>query len=199
MPRPPRITPAGTICHIVNRGNDRRQLFFEQQHYSTFLELLGESKQRYPIRIYAHQAMPNHFHLILEPQEDRAVSAALHWIQTRSSCNYRQITQTRGDGHVFQRRFWCRLICSEGEYLTVVKYVEGNALRAGLVRRAEDWRWGSLWERVWQAKRVIDPSPVPLPLDWVLAVNLGLTAPELTEIRTRPRPGPRHGLDLRKS
>jgi putative transposase len=189
MPRSPRIVPVGTVCHVINRGNDRRQIFFEKDEYSAFVELLGESKRRYPIGIYAHQTLPNHFHLILEPLEEGAISAALHWIGTRSSSNYREITLTRGYGHVFQRRFWSRLITNDRDYLTAVKYVESNALRAGLVQRAQDWRWGSLWERVWDDSRVIDPSPVPLPDNWVELVNVGLTPEELTEIRRRPRPG----------
>jgi putative transposase len=189
MPRPRRLTPAGTVFHVINRRNDRHQLFFETADYLAFQHLLEASRRRYPIRIYAHHEMPNHFHLMLEPLEDRAVSAALHWIETRSSCHFREVTGTRGDGHVFQRRFWCRAIRSDGEYLTVMKYIEGNALRAGLVKRAEDWRWGSLWERVSHAPRVIDPSRVPLPPDWPLIVNAGCTETELTDIRNRRRPG----------
>jgi REP element-mobilizing transposase RayT len=95
MPRSPRIVPVGTVCHVINRGNDRRQIFFEKDEYSAFVELLGESKRRYPIGIYAHQTLPNHFHLILEPLEDGAISAALHWIGTRSSYNYRDHPNAR--------------------------------------------------------------------------------------------------------
>jgi putative transposase len=191
MPRPPRITPAGTIFHIVNRGNERRQLFFQDADYEKFLELLRESKRRYAVFIYAHQLMPNHFHLLLEPKEDGAVSAALHWIQMRSSRHLRKITNTQGYGHVLQRRFWCRAIRDEFEYLAVAKYVEANALRAGLVKRAEDWRWGSLWERVSHHRHVIDPTPVPLPQHWVQIVNLRSTQQELDEIRRKPKPGRR--------
>jgi putative transposase len=191
MPRPPRITPAGTIFHIVNRGNEKRQLFFQDADYEKFLELLRESKRRYAISIYAHQVMPNHFHLLLEPREDHAVSASLHWVETRSSRHLRKITNTQGYGHVFQRRFWCRAIRDEIEYLSVVKYVEANALRAGLVKRAEEWRWGSLWERVSANRQIIDPTPVPLPQNWVQIVNLGSTPQELAEIRRTPKPGPR--------
>lgn len=191
MPRPRRTTPAGTIFHIVNRGNERRRLFFEDADYEAFVRLLRECKRRYPVSIYAHQLMPNHFHLILEPREDRAVSAALHWLQTRSSRYLRAVTRTTGDGHVFQRRFWCRPVCGAYEYLVVAKYVEANALRAGLVRRAENWRWGSLWERVSGDRQVIDPTPVTLPLDWVQIVNLRARVEEMAIVYPKVKPGPR--------
>lgn len=191
MPRPPRITPAGTVFHVVNRGNERRQLFFQDADYEAFLDLLRESKRRYPLSIYAHQVMPNHFHLLLEPREDHAVSAALHWLQSRSSCHLRIVTKSRGAGHVFQRRFWCRAVTTDREYLTVAKYIEANALRAGLVERAEDWPWGSLSERVSNAPRIIDPPPVSLPSDWVKIVNLRSGTNELAEIRRQLEPGRR--------
>jgi putative transposase len=191
MPRPRRLTPAGTPFHIVNRGNERRQLFFEDADYEAFTELLCESKRRYPLLFYAHQIMPNHFHLLLEPQEDNAVSAALHWIQTRSSRYLRFVTRTLGQGHVFQHRFWCRGIGDDYEYLKVAKYIEANALRAGLVKRAEDWRWGSLRERVSREPYVIDPTPVALPEEWVQIVNLRSSATELAEIRSKRKPGRR--------
>lgn len=183
MPRPRRITPAGTIFHVVNRGNERRRLFFKDADYEDFIGLLVESRRRYPVRIYAHQLMPNHFHLVLEPREDGAVSAAMHWLQTRSSRHLRHMTQTLGEGHVFQRRFWSRPLCGEREYLIVTKYVEANALRARLVARAEDWRWGSLWERASGNFRVIDPPLVDLPPEWIEIVNLRIAEAELAEIQ----------------
>jgi len=65
--------------------------------------------------------------------------------------------------------------------LTVVRYVERNPLRAGLVARAEDWRWSSL--RLETEGLVLDPGPPPSGPDWVQLVNAPLTEAEVAAIR----------------
>jgi putative transposase len=65
-----------------------------------------------------------------------------------------------------------------------MRYVERNALRANLVERAEDWRWGSLaWRGVHRPPAVIHTSPVALPSYWRHLVNEPQTATELAAIR----------------
>ena len=54
---------------------------------------------------------------------------------------------TEGTGHLYQGRFKTFPIEEDEHLLTVLRYVEGNALRANLCERAEDWRWCSLWRR----------------------------------------------------
>ena len=73
--------------------------------------------------------------------------------------------------------------------MCVMRYVEGNALRARLVARAEDWRWGSLWERVTGGRELLDPPPMIIPKDWPTLVNLGCSDPELDALRRRPTRG----------
>ncbi|HET6428843.1 MAG TPA: hypothetical protein VFJ30_10560, partial [Phycisphaerae bacterium] len=82
-------------------------------------------------------------------------------------------------------------------YLRVCRYVERNALRAGLVRRAEEWRWGSLWRRCGAAEQraLLHAGPVRFPSDWVELVNQPLTQEELDALRLcvnrgRPYGGP---------
>jgi putative transposase len=95
-------------------------------------------------------------------------------------------------GRVWQGRFKAFLIQEDHHLLTVMRYVERNALRAQLVERAEDWRWGSL---AWRSRnrppvRLIE-SPVPLPSYWRHLVNEPQSSAELEEIRTcvnRQRP-----------
>ena len=110
-------------------------------------------------------------------------------LQGRFACDLRSTTQTRGDGHVFQDRFWNFAIADELHFLRVVRYVEGNALRARLVSRAEDWKWGSLWERLHGRRAVLDEAPVALPLDWRSLVNQGCTEQELNALRSPAKRG----------
>ena len=87
-------------------------------------------------------------------------------------------------GHVWQGRFKAFPIEEDEHLLTVLRYVERNALRAEFVRRAEKWRWSSLW--AWQAESVppyLDAGPVPRPARWVEYVNTPLTDAELARLR----------------
>jgi REP-associated tyrosine transposase len=89
------------------------------------------------------------------------------------ACNYRWRTNTVGHGHLFQRRFWDKPITSAEQFLTTLRYVEANALRAGLVSRAEDWPWCSLHERLTgNVSGLLSSSPIVLPSDWCEVVNL---------------------------
>jgi putative transposase len=95
-------------------------------------------------------------------------------------------------GHVFQHRFWSQPILDARDYLVALRYVEDNAHRSGLVERAEDWRWGSLWERVTGGRRLLSAPLVVLPPNWVELVNEGQLADVLAAFRKsrgRGRPG----------
>ncbi len=75
-------------------------------------------------------------------------------------------------------------------FLAVCRYVERNALSAGLVQRAQDWRWGSLWARAHggaELRRVLCDWPVDRPRNWVERVNTPITAKEVERMRTSIR------------
>jgi putative transposase len=89
-----------------------------------------------------------------------------------------------GEGHVYQDRFKSFPVESDGHLLTLGRYVERNARRAGLVERAEDWRWSGLWRRQHGCDDwLLSTWPVPRPEDWLERVNEPLTSAELTAIR----------------
>jgi putative transposase len=165
----------------VNRGQDKRTLFYQEADYQHFIDLMGEGRRRYPVRIYSYNLIGNHFHQVLAPLELGAVSAYLQWVEGRYGCHLRQLTYTVGQGHVFQHRFWAEVIGTSPFHLfNVLRYVEANALAAGLVKRAEDWKWGSLWERVTKGRTLLDQLPmelIELPQDWVDIVNDLLAEP----------------------
>ena len=175
MPRRRRFLMVGQPCHAVNRGQDKRTLFYQASEYQHFIDLMTEGRRRYAVRIHSYNLIANHFHQVLTPLEHGAVSAYLQWVEGRYGCHLRQWTYTVGHGHVFQHRFWAETIGTSPFHLfNVLRYVEANALAAGLVERAEDWKWGSLWERVTNGRSLLDPLPtelIELPSNWVDIVN----------------------------
>jgi putative transposase len=73
---------------------------------------------------------------------------------------------------------------ADEHFYTVVRYVERNALRAGLAETAEFWRWGSLWRRVHNVRLpLLSDWPLPEPRRWVTQVNAPQTEAELAAIR----------------
>lgn len=199
MSRSQRVVSPGCLLHVVNRGNDRRIVFPEPVDYGAFLGLLREARERFAVRLHAYCLMPNHFHLVLAASDLRALSAYMHFVQRGHACDLRAIAQTRGNGHVFQRRYWSNVIEGEGHLLCVLRYVEANPVRARLVDRAEAWEWSSLYERQTGERDLLHPLPMTLPTGWVTIVNIPLQAQDLGEIRTPKKLGrPARPVDLRK-
>ena len=191
MPRANRYAPAGRPYHVINRGNDRRQVFHEPADYKVFLRLASEGTCRFEVDLHAHCLMPNHFHLIVEPTASDALSSYMQWVTGNYACYFRSHTKTIGHGHVFQRRFWHAPIHDDHHFLTVLRYVEANPCRANLVARAEEWSWSSLAER--QAGSFCTPPCHGLPKDWCALVNEPQSRKILNRLRRElvPKPGRR--------
>lgn len=186
MPRKRRFAPIDYPHHVINRGNDRRVIFRDAADYERFLGLLIQGKERYRVLVFGLCLMPNHFHALIQPFEEGALSAYLQWVLGCYACDLRAKTGTIGYGHVFQRRFWNAGIKDTRHFLTVLRYIEANPSRAGLVSAAEFWPWSSLALRdSVKGAALLDPLPLDLPGQWTSIVN---TPQATTEIKTLRRP-----------
>lgn len=186
MPRPLRIWAEGFPFHILNRGNNKQTVFYEQKDYQSFLGLLKESKERFDLRIFSYCLMPNHFHLVV--LSDPSLSKAIQWLLTSYSVRHHLIHG--GTGHLWQGRFKGFLIQEDRYLLGVLRYVEGNPVRSGLVKSALDWPWSSHRERVERGRglidsklQILDALPIELPADWTDFVDKPLNEKELEKIR----------------
>jgi REP-associated tyrosine transposase len=142
MPRPRRVTPGGYCYHVLNRGNARQRVFHKDGDFEAFLLLFAEAHERCPMRLLAYCLMPNHFHLVLWPHGDGDLSRWMQWLQTTQVRRYHGHYHTTG--HVWQGRFKAFPIQEDEHLLTVLRYVERNPFRAGLVAAVADWTWSSL-------------------------------------------------------
>ncbi len=179
------------VFHVLNRGNQRQQLFGLWQDYRTFMNLLRDAAARSRVRVLGYCLMPNHWHLLLWPETDASLSVAIHHICTQHALTYRRRSKTVGAGHLYQNRFRSFAVETSGYYFNVLRYVEANAARAGLVRRAEQWFWSSARERAEGTPDLVVPGPLPLPANWLSLVNQRVSSGELDSLRTsahRQRP-----------
>lgn len=163
---------AGVPFHVLNRGVRRLALFERPGDYRAFLFCMVWAMQRVPVRLLAYCLMPNHFHLVIQPTEDGQLSTFMKLLEGTHSKRWHAHRQTTGTGAVYQGRYKAFPIQSDRHFYAVCRYVERNALRAGLVTRAEDWPWGSLAERCGRVHSLpLSEWPIVLPDDWVAMVN----------------------------
>lgn len=183
MPRTARILIGGAIYHVLNRGNGRQTIFFKDKDYLDFLRLLKETKGKFSWSIYSYCLMPNHFHLVLSFPEGKDLSRGMHWLCTSHVRHYHKEHGT--SGHLWQDRFRSFLIQEDEHFLMVMRYVESNPLRAGLVSLPGEWKWSSFRERKGEKVKIplLDASPVPLPREWSSYVLEAISPGELEKLR----------------
>ena len=167
--------------HVLNRGNARAEVFHKDGDYSAFLELMAKANERLPLRILGYVLMPNHFHLVLWPRGDGDLSRWMQWLLTSHVRRYHR--HYHGSGHVWQGRFKAFPIDQGEHLLTVLRYVERNPLRAGLVAQAEAWAWSSLAWRGGRRPELLADWPVPCPRGWTAHVNSVQTGAEEAAVR----------------
>lgn len=184
MPRNLRNLPPGTVVHCVNRGNDKRTLFFKARDYDDFLRLVAWAKAQCPVRILAYCIMGNHWHFVFWVEYRGDVSRFLHRLTSTHARGWRRRTGTVGCGHVYGDRFHDSKIFTERYYYNVMRYVEQNPYRANLVRASREWQWSSLNERLYENRGLLTEGPAQLPMDWPGLVDEHLSADAIAEIRS---------------
>jgi putative transposase len=162
------------IYHVFNRGTARRLLFANERDYADYLRLLIEAQTRVDMRIIGYCVMPNHWHLVVWPLVGPSVSMFMHRVTNNHALQHNFDRGLLGTGHVYQGRFKSVTVRDERQLLTVLRYVEANPRVAGLVERAEHWKWSSLARACdgdADVGPVLCPSPCPRPSNWLDLVN----------------------------
>ena len=141
MARIARLVAPGCPHHVTQRGNRRETIFFGDDDYRLYLDLLGERCRKAGVELWSYCLMPNHVHLILTPANPQGLGRALGETHRRyaSVINAR----LRVTGHLFQSRYGS-VAMDEEHLMAAARYVALNPVRARLVARAEDWRWSSV-------------------------------------------------------
>ena len=194
MPRQARIAPAGMVYHVMNRTAGKFVMLRKEEDFAAFQRILLEAYQREPLRILGYCLMGTHWHLVVWPRQEGQMSRFFRWLTLTHAVRWRVAHHSVGSGHLYRGRFKAFAVQRSQRLLEVLRYVERNALSAGLVKRAEDWQWGSLWARDHgeeALRAMLCDWPVPRPRDWVRQVNEPaeeneLASLEVSEQRERP-------------
>jgi putative transposase len=141
MPRPLRPIDDGLIYHVINRGNNRQDVFRKPEDFRAFLQALADLKTRKPFELYGYCLLNNHFHLLLRPTGEASISRIVQSLLVSHTQRYHK--HYRSGGHVWQGRFKSPVIQNDEHLLTVLRYIEANPLRAAIVTRADEYPWSS--------------------------------------------------------
>ncbi len=141
MPRQPRYEVAGLPQHIVQRGNNRQPIFFEESDYRRFLDDLKEAAEKTQCQVHAFVLMTNHVHLLATPTTDKGLSQLMQSIGRR----YVQYINTsyKRSGTLWEGRYKASLIDEDNYLLTCMRYIELNPVRAGIVENPSAYQWSS--------------------------------------------------------
>ncbi|MGB9992392.1 REP-associated tyrosine transposase [Pseudoduganella rhizocola] len=140
MARPVRILYPGALYHVTSRGNRRAAIYLDERDHLVWLDFLADTVVRHGLVVHAFVQMPNHYHLLAATPAANLSDSIYHL-----NSQYAQAFNKRHQlsGHVFQGRFYAEHIEDQSHLLALSRYIALNPVRAGLVVRAEDWRWGS--------------------------------------------------------
>src|SRR5262245_18511729 len=193
----------GLVYHALNRGNNRQTIFADAGDYRTFLASLRQTRERYPFDLFAYCLMPNHFHLVLAPHPGQKISRILQSLTVAHTWHVHR--RHRSSGHVWQGRFKSPVIQADEHVWTVLRYVEANPLRAGLVDDLAKWLWSSFASHVGLASDdLVAVAPVweRLGADedkrqkyWRRWLHQPITAKELAAVRRSVTSGRPYGSD----
>lgn len=187
------------IFHVLNRGNDRREIFDGRGDYEAFLRVMRETQLRVPMRILAYCLMPNHWHFLLWPEHDGDLGTFMQRLTTTHVRRWHLHRDSVGRGHLYQGTYKSFPVQEDDHFYTVARYVERNGLRGKLSARAESWLWCSLAQRTGHQglddAPLLSDWPLPRPTGWTRWVNRPQTERELDALRLSVSRGRPFGTD----
>jgi putative transposase len=141
MARLPRYVIPGQPQHIIQRGNNRQIIFAAEADYQFFRDALVEAAAKHGLAIHAYVWMTNHVHLLATPGFDDSIgktfqSAGRRYVQYFNSTYKRS-------GTLWEGRYRATVVDSERYLLTLMRYIELNPVRAGMVAAPQDYPWSS--------------------------------------------------------
>ncbi len=140
MPRAARKAPGGQVHHVLNRSDGKIYLFGKDADFEAYQRVMIEAYQRHPICILSYCVLSNHWHFAVWPDADGQVTAFFRWLAHTHACD---VLESRAPDRRIRSsvsRFKSFPVQSGDHLLTVLRYIERNAVGAGLVAWAEQWR-----------------------------------------------------------
>lgn len=141
MSRKPRNFYSSNFYHIMVQGIEKKNIFYKTKYREKYIELIKENSKKYNIIIISLCVMTNHAHIIIHCQDNESMSKFMKSINT-SYANYYNKLEERV-GYVFRDRYLSEPIFDERYLFNCIAYVHNNPVKAGMVKRREDYKYSS--------------------------------------------------------
>jgi len=145
MARLARLVVPGLPHHVTQRGNRRETVFFNDDDYQAYLDMLGTAIMQSGSELWAWCLMPNHVHMIVVPAHEDGLRASVANVHRRYAARIN--ARNKWTGHLWQGRFGS-VIMDEAHLYNAFAYISLNPVRARLVKRPQDWKWSSVHEHL---------------------------------------------------
>ena len=155
MPRKARKISNTKVYHVILRGNDKQDIFFEDQDYKKFIKEIINTKERYKYKLFAYCLMTNHVHLVLFDKNDN-----LSKIIQSLAVSYSSYFSKKYDkvGHLFQNRFFSKCVESREYLIQLCRYIHQNPVKAGIAE-IEKYRWSSYQEYI-KCEKIVETKTI---------------------------------------
>lgn len=140
MPRVARKRSESGIYHVILRGINRQEIFYDEADYRYFIDVLREIKEGENYAMHAYCLMGNHVHMLIQEKE-LDLSSVMKRLGIRYAFWYNK--RYKRVGHVFQDRYRSETVESDEYFLTVARYIHKNPVKAGVTAKAEEYDWSS--------------------------------------------------------
>jgi len=153
MPREKRVLVENGCYHVVNRGNQKQTIFYEEADYENYLKILKHYKIKYGFKVLGYCLMPNHIHIFMQPNEQEKLPLIMQGVtQTYTIWFNRKYNKV---GRLWQGRFKNMVINRDEYFVKCISYIEENPVRAGITMHPGDYRWSSYRARVFGSKDTV--------------------------------------------
>ena len=171
MPRNPCAGTAGHLFHVTNHAIEGQLLCRNFGEFLALERLLARALKAVPIRLLSFCLMSNHWHLLLWPEADDDTRNFVRWLSMTHARNLRAWRGSSGGGAVYKGRYDASAVEAPAYFYTVVRYIERNPVRAGIVDRADEWLWSSASPTYALHGIELADWPLPRPADWNAFMN----------------------------
>ena len=157
MARQSRIEYPGAFYHVIVRGNQQQDIFLDEDDRAQYLKRLALYKKKHRFYLYAYTLMTNHIHLLLETG-DVPISKIMQVLNFTYTQYFNRKYNKKG--HLFQGRYKSFLCDRDSYLLALVRYIHLNPVRAGMVKKPEDYEWSSHRQYLMGTEGIIDSQEV---------------------------------------
>jgi putative transposase len=148
MSRPLRLEFPDALYHLTSRGDRREDIYEDDTDRRTFLDVLSSVIEQYNWTCYAYCLMSNHYHLLMQTPDANLSKGMRQLNGVYTQAYNRRHNKT---GHLFQGRYKSILVDKDNYLLELSRYIVLNPVKAGMVKRVDQWKWSSYLETVGEA------------------------------------------------